>query len=94
MDAELEKLIEQRKELDRKIKELQSPVYKVDGAEMRMRYGDSWVVTLQEINDSHITRDRTWKYKQILIADTKEDAIKHLETLINTLTALREKITK
>ena len=92
-NSELEKLIAQRRELDKQIKALQSQEVKVDGASLVQRYGDSWAVLLQEI-DTRSRVNKTWQNKQIVIAKTREEAIEHLGTLIDTLTQLYSKIRK
>lgn len=93
MDSELENLLAQRREIDRKIKALQSLEVKVDGASLIKRYGDCWAVLLQEI-DSRNNVGKTWQNKQIAIAKTREEAIEHLDVLIATLTALYSKVRK
>ena len=90
-NSELEKLIAQRKEIDKQIKALQSLEVEVDGAKLIKRYGDSWAVLLQEIN-TRACVDRTWQNKQIAIAKTREEAIEHLVTLIDTLAQLYSKV--
>lgn len=92
-NSELEKLIAQRREIDKQIKALQSLEVKVDGASLIQRYGDSWAVLLQEI-DSRNCVGKTWQNKQIAIAKTREEAIEHLGTLIDTLTQLYSKVRK
>ena len=89
--TELEKLIEQRKELDRQIRELQSPKYEVDGARMLKKYGDSWVVTVQEIETNSLT-NKPWAYKQLVKTATKEEAVEALGTIVDTLTNLYSKV--
>lgn len=91
--TELEKLIEQRKELDRQIRELQSPKYEVDGARMLKKYGDSWVVTVQEIETNSLT-NKPWAYKQLIKTATKEEALEYLGTIIDTLTQLYSMVRK
>lgn len=92
-NTELENLLAQRRELDKQIKALQSLEVKVDGASLIQRYGDSWAVLLQEI-DTRSRVDKTWQNKQIAIAKTREEAIEHLGTLIDTLTQLYSKVRK
>lgn len=91
--TELEKLLEQRKEIDKKIKELQSPRYEVDGARMFKKYGDSWVVTVQEIDTGSLV-NKTWAYKQVVRAKTKEEAVEHLGLIVDALTHLYSKVRK
>jgi len=90
--TELEKLIAQRNELDRKIKELQNPKYEVDGASLT-RVRDYWVVRLQEIKNRKCDKDRSWQYKQIVIADNKDDAIDGIWILAETLKSLYDEVT-
>lgn len=90
---ELENLLAQRRELDKQIKALQSQEVKIDGASLIQRYGDSWVVLLQEI-DTRTYVDKTWRYKQIAVAKTREEAIEHLGVLVDTLTQLYSKVRK
>ena len=87
--TELEKLIEQRNELDKKIKALKCPKYEVDGARLfvKTRYGepvDYWVVTAEEIGGS--------QYKEVVCARTKEECIEGLKILLNTLTELHGEV--
>lgn len=84
--TELEKLIEQRKELDRRIKLLKCPKHEVDGAKMfvKTRYGeplDRWVVTLEQIGGNA-------QYKEVVTAKTKGEAIEGVRILIDTLNEL------
>ena len=90
-NTELENLLAQRREIDKQIKALQSLEVKVDGASLIQRYGDSWVVLLQEI-DTRSRVDKTWQNKQIAIAKTREEAIEHLGVLVDTLTQLYSKV--
>ena len=87
---DLDELIKQRNEIDRKIKALQSQEREVDGARLFKKYGDSWAVTLQEIDDRHMK----WRYKQIVITRSREETIEGLKTLIDTLTELYNKVTE
>lgn len=90
--TELEKLIEQRKELDKQIKALQSPTYEVDGAKMCKKYGDSWVVTVQEIDTGSLNTTKTWAYKQIVRTKTKEECVEALGHIVDALTQLYSKV--
>lgn len=93
MDSELENLLAQRREIDKKIKALQSLEVTVDGASLIKRYGDCWAVLLQEI-DSRSYVKKSWQNKQIVVAETRKEAIEHLGVLIDTLTQLYSKIRK
>lgn len=95
--TELEKLIEQRKELDKRIRDLQYPKYEVDGARMFVKltsrsiaFGNtySWIVTLENIGG------KTTAYKEMIRANTKEEAIEELEILIDVLANLYQEVTK
>ena len=90
--TELEKLIEQRDELNRQIKALQSPKYEVDGARMCTKHGDSWVVTVQEIDTGSLNKDKTWAYKQLVRAKTREECIEYLGHIVDALTQLYSKV--
>ena len=88
--TELEKLLEQKKEIERQIKALTCPKYIVDGAslERASRRGeplDCWRVRLQEIG-------ATTQYKEIVLARTKEEAIEGIFNLIYTLNLLVDSI--
>ena len=89
--TELEELKAQRKELDKKIRELEHPKYEVDGAKCYLQKytgsrPDEWVVRLEELNNT------TYKspYKQIISAKTKPEAINYLELQIVSLQNLVE----
>lgn len=91
--TELEKLLEQRKELDKRIKALKCPKYEVDGARLFVvtRNGeplDRWVVTVEQIGG------RTSSYKELIGAKDKQECIEGLETLIHTLQELYDKVTE
>lgn len=88
--TELEQLKAQRRELDKKIRELEHPKYSVDGARLFLQTytggrPDEWVVTLEEIND---TTDKPWAYKRIISAGSKAEAIEYIETQIKVLQEL------
>jgi len=92
--TELEKLKAQRKELDKKIRELEHPKYAVDGAKCYLqKYAggrpDEWLVRLEEIND---TTGKDSAYKQIASAKSLNDAIEFIEAQIGTLQNLLHKI--
>lgn len=92
--TELEQLKAQRKELDKKIRELEHPKYAVDGAKCYLQKytggrSDEWLVRLEEIND---TTDKDSAYKQIASAKSLNDAIEFIEAQIGTLQNLLHKI--
>lgn len=88
--TELEKLIEQKKEIERQIKALTCPKVEVDGAKFerktyRGKPVDTWVVRLQEIGGRA-------EYKEVVMARTKEECIEQLGILVDTLTNLYSKV--
>lgn len=92
--TELEQLKAQRKELDKKIRELEHPKYVVDGAKCYLQKytgsrPDEWLVRLEEVND---TTDNASAYKQIVSAKSLNDAIEFIEVQIGTLQNLLHKI--
>lgn len=95
-NSELEQLIAQRKEIDRRIKELANPKYEVDGARMMFKKykngrTDEWTVSLEEIDGAHA---KSSAYKQIISAKSCNDAIEYIETQIAILQALLDKVRK
>jgi prefoldin subunit 5 len=92
--SKLEQLKAQRRELDRQIKELSHPKYEVDGARLVFKTYktcrlDEWVVSLEEIVGVH---KKSSAYKQIISAESKDDAIEYIETQIAILQALLDKV--
>lgn len=88
--TELEELMAQKKEIEKKIKMLTCPKVEVDGAKFerktyRGKPVDTWVVRLQEIGG------RT-EYKEVVMARTKEECIEQLGILVDTLTNLYSKV--
>lgn len=93
MPTELEQLKLQRKELDKRIRELEHPSYQVDGAKLffktyntNIKKSNEWVVTLEEIDET--TPGHTWAYKKIISAKCKENAIIYIENQIKILSEL------
>lgn len=93
MPTELEQLKLQRKELDKRIRELEHPSYQVDGAKLffktyntNIKKSNEWVVTLEEIDET--TPGRTWAYKKIISAKCKENAVIYIENQIKILSEL------
>ena len=89
--TELEKLIEQRKELDKKIKALKCPMYVNEAGTaklfVRTRHGeplDNWVVTLKTVS----FRGGNEQCKEIVVGNTKEECIEGLEGIIYALNSL------
>ena len=100
--TELEKLKRQRAEIDKKIKALTCPTY-TDGDtddEVRLvklfantRRGEPtgrWTLTIKEVGRQHWD-NRADTNKVIINADSKEDAIEDLESLIYSLTTVYHK---
>ena len=92
--TKLEKLKAQRKEIDKKIRELEHPKYVVDGAKCYLqKYAgsrpDEWLVRLEEIDD---TMAKNSAYKQIVSAKSLNDAIAFIETQIAILQNLLQNI--
>lgn len=91
--TELEQLKAQRKELDKRIRELEHPKYEVDGARLFLRTytgcrDDEWVVKLETID----TVKHTSAYKQIISAKSKSEAIEYIENQIKTLQELVDRV--
>lgn len=93
--TELEKLIEQRKELDKKIKALKCPEYVNDAGTARLfvrtRHGeplDNWVVTLKTVN----FRGGMEQFKELVIANTKEECIEGLAGIVYALSSLYDMV--
>lgn len=93
--TELEKLIEQRKELDRRIKALKCPVYESDSGTakcfVRTRHGeplDNWAVTIKTVN----FRGGAEQAKEIVTGNTKEECIEGLQGVIYSLNDLLERL--
>ena len=85
--TELDELIAQKKEIEKKIKALTCPKYEVDGARMtRKAHGgkplDLWVITVEELGASG-------QYKELVRADTKDEALKSLDHIIKSLQELQ-----
>jgi hypothetical protein len=90
--SELEQLKEQRKAIDRRIKELTCPKIEVDGACLKRKTYrgkpvDSWVVTVEEIGGTGFS-------KEIVLQRTREDALDALNMIILTLTKLKDVVAK
>lgn len=87
--TELEQLMAQRREIDKRIKELRCPKIEVDGACLKRKSyqgkpADIWVVTAEEIGGAGFS-------KELIIGTTKEDVLESLDILIQTLCDLRTK---
>ena len=92
-NAELEELLKQRRELDKKINAIRSQERRVEGAVLCQRYGDAWAVTLKE-TDEHSYINKAPRYKQIVITKTREACIEALKEKIDILTELYNKVTE
>lgn len=93
--TELEKLIEQRKELDKKIKALKCPAYESDSGTarcfVRTRHGeplDNWVVTLKTVN----MKGGAEQAKEIITGSTKEECIEALQGVVYSLNDLLDRL--
>lgn len=97
--TELEELKRQKKEIEKRIKELTCQQYAVDGAKMAniTRRGvptEGWEVRLQELlfaDKSFI--DNTPQYKRVVYARSKEDCIAGIRGLIDSLNDLHREVT-
>lgn len=96
--TELEQLKAQRRELDKRIKELTNPRYDTDDASMYLKHyparDDAWLIVLEEIDG---TREscmcgKTPARKQLVAAHTKGEALECLNYQINALIELRDLI--
>ena len=93
--TKLEELIEQRKELDKKIKALKCPMY-INDAEtarlfVRTRHGEplnNWAVTLKIVN----FKGEKEQSKEIVIANTKEECLEGLAGIIYSLQSLYDMV--
>lgn len=88
LDALLKKrdeLDNQRDELDKRIRILQGDDILIGKTKIRKLYGDSYAISLLEINHRSCNKDMRWKFKQIVIADTKEEALSDLKSQICSL---------
>lgn len=93
--TELEKLLEQRKELDKKIKALKCPMYVNDAGTakffVRTRHGeplDNWVVTLKTVS----FRGGNTQFKEIVVGNTKEECLEGLAGIIYSLNSLYDMV--
>lgn len=90
--SELEQLREQKKAIDKRIRELTCPKIEVDGACLKRKTYrgkpvDSWVVTVEEIGGTGFS-------KEIVLQRTREDALDALNMIILTLTKLKDAVAK
>ena len=93
--TKLEELIEQRKELDKKIQALKCPMY-VNCAGtakffVRTRRGeplDNWAVTLKTVN----FRGGTEQFKEIVVGNTREECLEGLAGIIYSLQSLYDMV--
>ena len=90
-DGELEELLKQRRELDKKINAIRSQERQVEGAVLCQRYGDAWAVILKE-TDEHSYVNKPLRFKQIVITKTREACIEALKEKIDILTELYNKV--
>ena len=98
--TELEELLTQRKELDKKIKQLTSPNYTVwkDGRLKAELYttcdkcNGYWCVTVKEIDEKPMLNKHIPISKRLIRVKTKEGAIEGLANIIDSLIRLYEKV--
>lgn len=95
MSNELEELKKQKREIEKRIKQLTAPVYTVDGAEMcaMTRRGEptgKWEVRLKEIYDLDDHIDRVMQNKLMVFADSREKAVQGIYNLIYSLQNLAD----
>jgi hypothetical protein len=85
----LEKLIEQKKEIEKKIKDIEMGNVTYQHARLRSNSrNDEYSIDICPFGDSK----QSWK--KVAIGKDRDEAIKHLDTLILCLTRLRQKIEK
>ena len=86
----LEKLLEQKKEIEKKIKDIKLGNVTYQHARLRSdsRNGEYSIDICPFIEGSRPT------WKKVAISKDRDEAIKHLDTLILCLTRLRQKIEK
>ena len=96
--TELEKLLAQREELDKKIKELTCPVYTDDNGLVKlsanMRKGKptgNWTVTIQTVMPDKWRGKNAPQNKVIIEADSKEFALDCMESLMYSLTTVHRR---
>ncbi len=89
--SELEELIEQRKEIDRKIRELKHTA-KIFGRVklelQRFPRGEEWTVFIRK-KAQHLSEDRNVSVIQL---NDKAEVLQELNNLIDDLTELKEKV--
>lgn len=99
--TELEKLIEQRKEIDQKIKELKNRSVKTEDTRLnyktKVAYDDevgTWTIDIFTVKSGEL-RFRSYKPKwvTVILAPTREEAIGRLRDLIIRLSHLYFKLT-
>lgn len=102
MDDELKSLLKQKRQIERRIKELKNVTPSVAGARLHFeRYPkwNEWKVIIEEI---HITSDAQKnvvipasqpRNKAIVTAPTKEEALNGLKDMIERLSSLYQKLT-
>lgn len=92
--TELEQLKAQRREIDKRIRELTNPRYDTDDASMYLKHypakDDAWLVVLEEIDGAE---GKSSARKQIISAKTKGEAVELLQYQICALLELYNKVT-
>ena len=99
--TELEILMKQRAEIDKKIMSITTPKYEVwENNDLKAdihttcdKCGGYWCVTIKEFDAKPMLNKHIPYFRRIIRADTKEDAITKLRGAINTLIQLYSEIT-
>lgn len=99
--TELEKLIEQRKEIDQKIKELKNRSVKIDDTRLNYKtkvacYDEvgTWTIDIFTVKSDELKfRSYKPKWVTVILAPTKDEAIERLHDLIIRLSRLYCKLT-
>ena len=95
MSSELEELIAQKKEIEKRIKELTNPRYVVDGAKLYRKTNSGganprWIVSVDKIDGwAHNSSGRN---TEVAIAPDKEEAMKYIQYLTASLVTLYNEV--
>ena len=95
MKSELEELIAQKKELEKRIKELTNPRYEVDGAKLYRKTNSGginprWIVSVDKIDGwAHTSNGRN---TEVAIAPDKEEALKYIQYILASLVTLYNEV--
>ena len=96
--TELEQLKEQRKEINKRIRELEHPKFEVDGAKLYWQHysgpkDDEWSIVLRCVDPNSSNPELCNRKVTIAHATSKEQAISCLSTQIATLQNLYKVVT-